>query len=118
MSRVSSRHNLIYFGCTGSMLLCRLSLFGFPGGSAGKESACSAGHLGSIPWRRERLPTPVFWSGEFHGLYGPRGREESDTTEQLSPSQAFYSCAEQGLLLLAVRGLPTAVAFPGVEHGR
>ena len=20
------------------------------------------------PWRRERLPTPVFWSGEFHGL--------------------------------------------------
>ena len=22
-----------------------------------------------IPWRRERLPTPVFWPGEFHGLY-------------------------------------------------
>ena len=22
------------------------------------------------PWRRERLPTPVFWSGEFHGLCG------------------------------------------------
>ena len=21
------------------------------------------------PWRRERLPTPVFWPGEFHGLY-------------------------------------------------
>ena len=20
------------------------------------------------PWRRERLPTPVFWPGEFHGL--------------------------------------------------
>ena len=20
------------------------------------------------PWRRERLPTPLFWSGEFHGL--------------------------------------------------
>ena len=20
-----------------------------------------------IPWRRERLPTPVFWPGEFHG---------------------------------------------------
>ena len=26
-----------------------------------------------IPWRRERLPTPVFWAGEFHGLYGPWG---------------------------------------------
>ena len=47
----------------------------FPGGSAGKELACNAGNLGSIPgipgkipWKRERLPIPVFWSGEFHGL--------------------------------------------------
>ena len=24
-----------------------------------------------IPWRREQLPTPVFWPGEFHGLYSP-----------------------------------------------
>ena len=24
-----------------------------------------------IPWRRERLPTPVFWPTEFHGLYSP-----------------------------------------------
>ena len=31
----------------------------FPCGSAGKESAHNAGDLGSIPWRRERLPTPV-----------------------------------------------------------
>ena len=23
--------------------------------------------VGKIPWRRERLSTPVFWSGEFHG---------------------------------------------------
>ena len=22
------------------------------------------------PWRREQLPTPVFWPGKFHGLYG------------------------------------------------
>ena len=40
--------------------------------------------VGKIPWRRERLPTPVFWPGEFHGLYSPWGRKESDTTEQLS----------------------------------
>ena len=26
-----------------------------------------------IPWRRERLPTPVFWPGEFYGLYSPWG---------------------------------------------
>ena len=24
--------------------------------------------MGKIHWRRERLPTPVFWPGEFHGL--------------------------------------------------
>ena len=40
--------------------------------------------VGKIPWRRERLPTPVFWPGEFHGLYSPWGRKDSDTTEQLS----------------------------------
>ena len=37
-----------------------------------------------IAWRRERLPTPVSWPGEFHGLYSPRGRKELDTTEGLS----------------------------------
>ena len=25
--------------------------------------------VGKIPWRKKRLPTPVFWPGEFHGLY-------------------------------------------------
>ena len=40
--------------------------------------------VGKIPWRRERLPTPVFWPGEFHELYSPWGSKESDTTEQLS----------------------------------
>ena len=34
-----------------------------------------------FPWRRERLPTPAFWPGEFHGLYSPWGRKELDTTE-------------------------------------
>ena len=40
--------------------------------------------VGKIPWRRERLPTSAFWPGEFHGLYSPWGRKESDTTERLS----------------------------------
>ena len=26
---------------------------------------------GKIPQGRERLPTPVFWPGEVHGLYSP-----------------------------------------------
>ena len=39
---------------------------GFPGASDGKQSACNAGDVGSIPglgrfpWRREWPPTPVF----------------------------------------------------------
>ena len=47
----------------------------FPGGSGGKESACNAGDLGSIPGLGRSLgegnwlPTPVFWPGEGHGLY-------------------------------------------------
>ena len=39
-----------------------------------------------ISWRRDRLPTPVFWPGEFHGLYSPWGHKELDTTEWLSLS--------------------------------
>ena len=102
---------------------------GFPDSSVGKESACNArdldsipgsgrsagegigypaqyswaslvaqfvkNHLqcgrlgfspwvGKIPWRRERLPTLVFWLGEFHGLYSPWGHKESYTAERLS----------------------------------
>ena len=30
--------------------------------------------VGKIPWRRERLPTPAFWPGEFYRLYNPCGR--------------------------------------------
>ena len=37
-----------------------------------------------IPWRKERLPTPVFWPREFHGLYNPWGHKELDTSERLS----------------------------------
>ena len=37
-----------------------------------------------IPCWREWLPIPVFWRGEFHGLYNPWGHTELDTTEWLS----------------------------------
>ena len=42
-----------------------------------------------IPWRKVRLPTPVFLSGEFHGQrslvgYNPWGHKESDTIEWLT----------------------------------
>ena len=53
--------------------------------SAGKESACNVGDLGlEDPLEKERLPTPIVWPGELHGLYSPWGHKELDTTEQLS----------------------------------
>ena len=39
-----------------------------------------------IPWRRERLPTPVSRPGEFHELFSPWGCKESDITKRLSLS--------------------------------
>ena len=65
-------------------------IMGSPDSSVGKESAYNAGDpqfdswVGKIPWKRERLPTPVFWLGEFHGLYSPWDHKELDMTERLS----------------------------------
>ena len=47
--------------------------------------------LGRSPGEGETLPTPIFWPGEFHGLYSPWGRKESDTTERLSLSFLSFS---------------------------
>ena len=56
--------------------------------------------VGKIPWRREWLPTPIFWPGEFHGLYSPCGHKESDTTEWLllsRKSKTFYILTVPGI---------------------
>ena len=39
--------------------------------------------VGKIPWRGERLPTPVFQPGESHGLYSLWGWKESDLNYSL-----------------------------------
>ena len=57
--RVPEKHLLLHY-------------WGLPCGSAGKEPTCNAGPefdswVGKIHCRRERLPSPVFWPGEFHG---------------------------------------------------
>ena len=69
-----------------------------PGGSAGEESACHVGDLGSIPGLG-RLPgekhgNPLQYSclGSPHGQrslagYSPWGHRQSDTSEQLSTAQ-------------------------------
>ena len=46
--------------------------------------------VGKIPWRRERLPTPVFGPGEFHGLYRPW------RTRQWQPTPVFLPGESQG----------------------
>ena len=45
--------------------------------------------VGTIPWRRDWQPTPLFLPGEFHGQlslagYSPWGHKESDITERLT----------------------------------
>ena len=63
------------------------------------KTACNEGDTGrrlgfapwvnKIPWRRKWQSTPVFSSEKSHGQrslsgYSPKGRKESDMTEQLS----------------------------------
>ena len=65
---------------------------GFTCDSVCKESACNVGDLGLIrglgksPGEGKGYPLPVFWPGEFHGLYSPWGHKELDMTEQISLS--------------------------------
>ena len=78
-----------------SQLYINVCVYGFPGGSVGKGSACNAGGLsliprsGRSPGEGNALPTPVLLPGEFHGQrslagYSPWGCKESDITEQLT----------------------------------
>ena len=67
---------------------------GFPGGSAGKESACNVGDLGLIPgWGRspgQGKGYPLRYSGLENSVdYSPWGCKESDMTEQLSHLNNF-----------------------------
>ena len=102
-SRGSSQsRDRTYVSCIGRQILYPLSHLG------SLIVACKWIHLqcgrpgfdpwvGKIPWRRERLPTPVFRPGEFHGLYSPWGCKQLDTTERLSLTQTlndpFYFCS-------------------------
>ena len=86
---------------------------GFRGGSDGKESACNAGALGSIPGSGrspgeengyqlhysflENSMDRGAWQGIVHG-----GHKESDTTERLTQGCVQWSTQRSGL-----GGLPT-----------
>ena len=82
-------------GTTGQHLtVSTTGIWGFPGGSDSKESACDTGDSGSIlgqedPQKREWLPTPVFLPGEFHGQRSwasnsPWDHKQLDMTKQLT----------------------------------
>ena len=64
--------------------------------------------VGKTPWRRERLPTPVFWPGESHGLNSPWGHKESDMTERLSHFHWVKTHAWVFWVLLCLRWVFTA----------
>ena len=78
--------------CFKSSQVIQINVVGFPDGSEGKESACNAGDLGSIPGLG-RSPggghgDPLQYSclenlcGQQSLVgYSPWGRKESDTTE-------------------------------------
>ena len=70
---------------------------GFPGGSDGKESACKARDLGSIPELERPLEKGIAthssilawgipWTEEARGLYSPWGFKELDMTKRLTLS--------------------------------
>ena len=65
-------------------------LWGFPCGSAAKESTCNAGDLGLIPGLGRSPGEGKGYALQYSGLetfwllYSPWGRKESDMTEQLS----------------------------------
>ena len=63
--------------------------------------------VGNIPWRREQLPTPVFWPGEFHGLYSLWGRKELDMTFTSLPVniQGWFRLGLTGSISLQFKGL-------------
>ena len=74
-----------YFYFNLVVIICYL---GFPGSSVVRNPPAMQETLvqfwvGKIPWRREWVPTPVFWPGEFNGLYSPLGFKEWDMAEQL-----------------------------------
>ena len=68
--------------------------------------------VGKIPWRRDRLPTPVFLPGESHGQkslanYSPWGCKDSDMTERLTHTHisltiSMYVCCLISCMLIVI----------------
>ena len=69
-----------------------------------REIALVQSLVRKIPWRREKLLTPVFWPREFHGLYSPWNSPGNNTgVGSLSLLQGIF---------------PTQGSNPGLPHCR
>ena len=84
----------------------------FPGGSDGKESACSARDLGLIPGsgRSPQEGTgyiPVFLTVKFHGQRSLAGYQSMGLQKWTMPEQLTLSLSliEDGILILSPRDL-------------
>ena len=97
-------------------------LWGFPGGTSGKEPGYQCRRtkthwfdpwVGKIPWRRKWLPTAVFLPGKPHGQrslisYSPWVHKELDTTKVTQHSTVLL-----GLLLCSWMW---GTFFGGIQH--
>ena len=97
----SKRHNSLKCSCLLTVKFQAWINRGFPCGSAGKESACNGGDLGSIPGLGRSPGEGKGYLLQYPGLensmdYSPWGLKESDTTEQLSLSLNVYFCWLKG----------------------
>ena len=87
--------------------------------------------VGKIPWRRERLPTPVFWPGEFNP-WGCKERLSLFTSVSLyihlwySDKESTCQCRRHkkhrfdpwvGKVPWKRRWQPAPVFLPGKSHG-
>ena len=88
----------------------------FSCGSAGKEFACNTEDLGLIPglgkvlWRRERLPPPIFWPGEFHPAHG--------IADSRTPLSDFSLSQLQRIWPSLSNSRPHPFTCPGVPNAR
>ena len=88
------------------------SITGFPDSSVGKESTCNARDPGSnswvkkIPWRRDRLPTPVFMGFTCHSA----GKESTCNLGDLGLIPRLGRSPEEG------KGYP--LQYSGLENSK
>ena len=102
--------SIFIFSCLSFKYVEFILIWGFPGGSDGKVSACNVGDLGLIPGSGRSLGEGNSYPLQYSGLentmdrgHRPWGRKESDTTERLSTHTYIYSLGVGG------RGMVTLV---------